>query len=173
VTAETFPRKPVPIALGLCAINWLLPGVGFILCKDYRRGALLFVLINLVFFLGVFFGGYVDAPGSWKPFTPNFNLVTGLTYIAQSFYGGGWLCMEYLQGLGEDGGGPFNIINLATKTYADLGVFHLVVAGGLNYFCTVRLYDFLAGIPEETIGEGGGVSDDPESENASISEKEG
>lgn len=115
----------------------------------------------------------MDAPGSWKPFTPNFNLVTGLTYIAQSFYGGGWLCMEYLQGLGEDGGGPFNIINLATKTYADLGVFHLVVAGGLNYFCTVRLYDFLAGIPEETIGEGGGVSDDPESENASISEKEG
>ena len=137
------------MALALCAANWLIPGLGYILSRDMARGATLFILINLCFAIGILMGGYILAPVSWAPFTPNFNLVGILTYLSQAFHGGGWLGLQGLQrAAASDTSAYFNLTALGSKPYADLGAFHLVVAGGLNYFATVRLWDLLAGNPQ-------------------------
>lgn len=135
--------------MALCLANWLVPGLGFVLTKDVARGVILFVVINACFAIGLFLGGYILPPLSWTPFSPNFNLVAILTYLAQFFHGGGWLALQYLQNLAAgDPEANFNMQRLGAMTYSDLGAFHLVVAGSLNYFSTVRLYDLLAGNPE-------------------------
>ncbi len=142
------------MAIALCILNWLIPGAGFAACRDYARGAALFVLINTIFAIGVLLGGYVLAPDSLVPMTRGFNLVGALTYLAEAFHGGGWVLIRFLQNVSADNPDAFfQMKNQAIKTYSDLGVFHLVVAGGLNYFATVRLYDLLAGNPELTEGE--------------------
>lgn len=162
MTPGTLPRKSVPAALGLCLVNWLVPGLGFFLVGDRLRGTVLFLIITFCFVVGALMGGYVLAPGSWHPRSPEFNLVTVLTYLAQSFNGGGWLLVQWLQGAAE--GNPeaaFNLVRLGTRTYSDLGVLHYIVAGSLNYLATVRLYDLLAGTVEGEVsggaeaGEGG------------------
>ncbi len=101
------------------------------------------------------------APASFHPRGEGFNLVGLLTYIAQAFHGGGWLALQTAQNAAaENPASFFNLHNLAARTYSDLGAFHLVVAGCLNYFATVRLYDLMAGTPELTEGSPG--SADPE-----------
>ena len=151
VAQQPLPRISVPAALGLCLLNWLIPGLGFALCKDWRRACVLFVLINICFAIGVLLGGTILPPLSWKPFTPDFNVVAVLTYLSQSFHGAGWLVLQALHGAAaETPDAYFNLRRMAASTYGDLGSFHLVVAGGLNYFATVRLYDLLAGSPELT-----------------------
>jgi hypothetical protein len=133
----------------LCLLNWLVPGAGYIAVKDVARGVTLFVVINLCFAIGLMLGGYILEPASWRPLTPQFNLVGVLTYLSQAFHGGGWLLLRFLQDASADTPQAFfNIEHQAARTYADLGAFHLVAAGALNYFATVRLYDLLAGTPE-------------------------
>ncbi|MCC6546649.1 hypothetical protein IT570_05725 [Candidatus Sumerlaeota bacterium] len=155
------------MALGLCVLNWLIPGLGFALCKDFRRAGVLFVLINLCFAVGVFFGGTVLLPLSWKPFTADFNVVAILTYLSQAFHGSGWLALQALHAAAESTPDAyFNLRHMAAKTFGDLGSFHLVVAGGLNYFATVRLYDLLAGSPEMTQEHGSTPVESAAQENA-------
>lgn len=108
------------------------------------------ILINGCFAIGLFYGGYVMVP-VFHFRHPEFNIVSLLTYISQAFHGGGWALMQFLHTLGnENGTGWFNLHRMAARPYSDLGVFHFVVAGGLNYFATVRLFDLLAGNPELT-----------------------
>ncbi len=147
---EKIPRTSKEKAFLYCFLNWLVPGLGYILCKDYPRGLTLLVLINACFVIGVFLGGYILPPLSWVPRNPEFNLVSILTYLSQAFHGSGWLGLQYLhEASSSDPEAYFSLTNLAGKSsYSDLGVFHLVVAGGLNYFATVRLYDLMAGTPE-------------------------
>ncbi len=121
--------------------------------KDYARGITLFFVINACLAIGILMGGYVLEPISWKPFTPEFNLVGILTYVVQGFSGGGFIFLNFFQArAAEDPESYFNIIRLGSQTLSDLGVFHLIVAGALNYFSTVRLYDLLAGCPELSEG---------------------
>ena len=142
----------------MCIGNCLIPGLGFALCKDYSRAALLFVSLNGCYLAGMAWGGYVLAPQSWVPMTPEFNLVTALTYLTQAFHGSGWLLQQALQIAGgrqllaEEPGffARFALQRMGALPYSDLGCFHLIVAGGLNYFATVRLYDLTAGVPEMT-----------------------
>lgn len=162
VTANQLPRKPVPHAMALCLLNWVIPGAGYIGVGDVARGVTLFILINATFATGVWMGGYILEPASWRPFTAEFNLVGILTYIVQAFHGGGWFLLDWLQdAAAADMGAFFNQKAQAVRTYSDLGVFHLITAGGLNYFATVRLYDLLAGTPEMS-GENPAALDEAE-----------
>jgi hypothetical protein len=151
VPHSPLPRTSVATALAVCLANWLVPGLGYVLCRDVTRGVILFITINACFAIGLYFGGYILIPPSWTPTNPNFNLVTVLTYLVQAFHGGGWLALQALHHVSAgDTEALFNLKRMAASTYSDLGAFHLVVAGGLNYFASVRLYDLLAGSPELT-----------------------
>lgn len=97
VTPGTLPRKSVPVALAWCTLNWLIPGLGYLLAGDRVRALLLFLIINFCFVVGLLMGGYILAPGSWHPRAPEFNLVTILTYLSQSFNGLGWVLLQWLQ----------------------------------------------------------------------------
>jgi hypothetical protein len=150
VSSSTFPRKPAAIALQFCLLNWLVPGAGYMAAGDYKRGSALFVIINSILIGGIAYGGYVVNP-QWNFRASDFNLVSLLTFIAQAFHGGGWLLLQWIEASAAGNAeSAFNIQNLAIKPFSDLGVFHLVVAGGLNYFATMRLYDLMAGNPELT-----------------------
>lgn len=147
----------------LCLLNWLIPGAGYLAVRDVSRGITLFLVINFCFAMGVLLGGYILVPATWSPRAAGFNLVGTLTYICQVFDGGGWLLVRILQNVSAgDADAFFNIKGQAVKTYSDLGAFHLVVAGGLNYFATVRLYDLLAGNPE--LSAESEAADEPEKE---------
>lgn len=136
-------------ALGLCVLNWLLPGAGYLAAGDWRRGVALMFLINSVFLAGVAFSGYVLVP-AFSPQDPTFNIFAVLTFLVQLFHGVG--CLGYL-GLSAVLPPPVlgALLGHPGAPYADLGAFHLAVAGGLNYFACVRLWDFLRG--EDAEGE--------------------
>ena len=127
-----------------------MPGAGYIVVRDIPRGATLMVLINAMLIIGIATGGYVLVP-AWSPKNPEFNIVAILTYLVEAFHGGGWLALHALQkSTAGSADAFFNLHRQSIRPFSDLGVFYLVVAGGLNYFSTVRLYDLLAGAPELT-----------------------
>jgi hypothetical protein len=149
------PRTSKPAALGLCVVNWFLPGVGYIAVGDTKRGIALFVAMNGCFLIGLLLGGYV-LPPEWSTSSPNFSIVSCLTFIMQFFHGIGWAAASVCWNLVQEGSQSGVVHFLAGNpgaTNSDFGSFHLLVAGGLNYFATSRLYDLLAGDPtngEET-----------------------
>lgn len=130
------------MALALCALNWLVPGAGYLATGQIRRGWALFGLINLVFLLGLIFNGYIFVP-SMNVASPLDNIVAVLTFIVQVCHAGGTLLVL---GAEKVGGLPATLlVRPAGAPYSDLGSFHFLVAGALNYFATTRLYDLLAG----------------------------
>jgi hypothetical protein len=146
IQPTSYPQRSASSALGLALANWLIPGAGFWIVGDRPRAITLFVVINACFAIGVLLGGHILAP-VWAPRDPEFNLVAILTYSAQAFHGAGWIGLQLLQrSAAAYPESFFNMRRLAGLTFADLGVFHLVVAGSLNYFATTRLYDLLRGM---------------------------
>lgn len=144
------PRLSTPEALILCALNWLVPGAGYLAVRDYARGLTFFAVINAILLAGVALGGYVLTP-VWHYRHPEFNLVAVLTYLTQALHGSGWLLLHALHGFAAQSPQSFfNIHAMSSRTYSDLGLFHLITAGGLNYYTTVRLYDLTAGNPKLT-----------------------
>ena len=138
----TLPQKPVPVALALSALNLLVPGAGFAVAGDWRRAAALFVVLNAIFAAGLAFNGVVIPPDTLNPRDPAFNIVGLLTFVVQMFHGGGCLLLVGLEGLP---GAPLRdwLVRDAAAAYSDLGSFHLLVAGALNYFASAKLYDVL------------------------------
>jgi hypothetical protein len=133
-------RQPLPVALGYCLANWLVPGVGFLLARDWARGIGILVLINGVFLLGLVFDGYMTVP-AMSPRDPSFNIFAALTFIVQLWHGGGVLAVFGAESMGGALAGL--LVRDPGGAYSDLGAFHFAVAGGLNYFATVRLYDLM------------------------------
>lgn len=150
---QLLPRKGRIVAAMLCVMNWLVPGTGYLAVGDQRRGWAQFAVINAVMLAGFALGGYF-LPPVFSRNDPNFSLVSLLTFLVQFFHGAGWGLATLaeaaarrseplpLEGLVRWFGGNPGAV------YSDLGQFHLVVAGGLNYYSTVRLYDLLAGNPD-------------------------
>lgn len=148
---DPLPRTTPSVALAYCAANWLIPGSGYLLWGNFARGITLLILINLLFLIGVAYGGHVVMP-AWYYKAPEFNIVAILTYLVEAFHGGGWLALQYLHSISETNpDAAFNSINMGQSAYSDLGVFHLIVAGGLNYASTVRLYDLCSGNTDLTV----------------------
>lgn len=152
-------QTTTPIALGYCALNLVVPGAGFLAARDWVRGACLVALVNGVFLLGLMFNGYVVVP-AFSPKDPLFNVVSLLTFVMQAFHGGG--CLAAIWAQGADGAVAGLLARDAGAPFADLGAFHLLVAGGLNYFATVKLFDLLTGRdswPEEVEADASGEGD--------------
>lgn len=139
LTPSEYPRRNGPQALALCAANWIVPGLGFLLAGDRRRALWLFGLINGVFVAGLAFNGYIYMP-PMSPRAPDFNIVATLTFIVQACNAGFTMMILWAGKAGVD-----LLARPAGAAFADLGAFHLLVSGGLNYFATVRLYDLLTG----------------------------
>lgn len=153
---------PLPTALALCTVNWLVPGAGYLLRGEVRRGALLFLLLNTCFLIGLAHGGYYFVP-AWNPRSPNFNIVACLTYAVQFFHGGGWMLSWLLEGAAADGNRLAGfLVGSPGATHSDLGVFHVLVAGGLNYFATVRLYEVCRGMGAKPQSAAAGEADSAE-----------
>lgn len=163
-------RQPLPLAMGYCAANWLVPGLGFLLTRDWARGIGVMVLINGVFLLGLAYDGYLIVP-ALNPRDRAFNVFAALTFIVQLAHGGGFLAVYAAEQLG----GPLAslLVKNPGAAYSDLGGFHFAVAGGLNYFATVRLWDLMR--PDGTSPEGGSTGQAPKmgSETAGGSGGEG
>jgi len=144
-----YPRKSKPVALCLALANWIIPGLGYFLVKDNRKAIGLFLIINGIFLLGLFaYDAYIYIP-SFVPRTPEFNIVAILTLLAQLCHGVGTVGLILLE---KASGGEFNLlVRDPGQTYSDIGSFHLLVAGVLNYFACMKLYDDLTGWvdPEE------------------------
>lgn len=146
-------RQSRPAALGMCLLNLAVPGAGYAAAGDLARGALLFLLLNACFAAGLTYEGYVLVP-AFDPRHPAFNIVGLLTFIVQCFDAGG----TGLVLLAERMGGPLArlLVRDPGGAYSDLGAFHLLVAGGLNYFSTVRLFDLLTGADTHEVLETAG-----------------
>lgn len=136
-------RQPMPVAIAYCVLNWIVPGAGYLAARDMKRGIALAILLNGIFLLGLAYDGYLYVP-PLAPADPAFNIVSLLTFIVQCCHAGGVLIL-----LGaEKAFGPDSVlVRNPGGPFSDLGSFHFLVAGALNYFATTRLYDLLAGDP--------------------------
>lgn len=155
--------KPIP-SLGLCALNWVIPGLGFLLAGDMVRGVSLLVLINGVFAAGLLFGGYIYVPPMMMG-QEGFNIVALLTFLVQVCHGGGTGLILLAQQVGE----PLEnlLVRNAGAPFSDLGALHFTVAAALNYFATTRLWDYLTGRVELEV-----LDQEKEAESAESTDEE-
>lgn len=146
-SAKRRKKAAGPSALGPMILSWLIPGYAFMRNGHVARGVFFFVALQVTFLIGVWLRGSVLVP-EFNFREPGFNLINVLIFITQMFNGGlGFLSML------PDVLGPTAAIFPYDEaaTYADLGVFYLLVSGGMNYFVMVRGYDcFYSGQVSET-----------------------
>ncbi|MEQ8822122.1 MAG: hypothetical protein RLY93_17940 [Sumerlaeia bacterium] len=144
-------RRSLDQTLAFCALNWILPGSGYLAAGIRTRGWTLFALLNGCFLLGLAFNGTTEMPGL-LPSSENWNIVAVLTFMVKVCHGGGTMLLLWLAD-SESLLGRLLVRDPGTA-YSDLGSFHLLVSGGLNYFATVRLYDILTGADEDELARG-------------------
>jgi hypothetical protein len=126
----------------LLGLNWLLPGLGFVLCRRHARGLTQFLIVIVTFALGLAWHGGVDWP-SWLPSAPDFNLINNFTFLIQLGMGLPAI-LSLLANLSTGLATTLHLGFLAgtpTHPYYELGVFYMIVAGAINYFATCNLYD--------------------------------
>lgn len=118
-------------------LSWLIPGYGFIHNKHWKRGLFFFVVLQLTFLIGAFaFKGLVMKPE--LPGSESFNVVALLTFIVQMFNGG----LALLSLLPDLFGRGLAVLPYQEDySWADLGAFYMLVAGGMNYFVLMSTYD--------------------------------
>ena len=141
------PLEPVAV-LGL---NWLAPGVGFIIKGKYRQGIILFLILNTTFLIGLLLYGEVTVP-TVQTDDASFNWLNILTFIGQMGNGGMSILSISLHTLAE----KKNIQIFQTNSahpWADLAVLYFLVSGAMNYFATCNLWDRVYRTPVETKGE--------------------
>jgi hypothetical protein len=114
---------------------WLIPGLGHILQRDYRRGLILFVVTQSVFILGMMFHGAV----LWPPINEHdwgFNAMNILTFAVQLGNGlASLLCLAISNHFSEWAA------NARAHTLFELGSIYLLMAGAINSFTVGQLYD--------------------------------
>ena len=119
--------RPAMFSVALIA-GWLVPGLGHVLAKRPRRGAILFVTITLMFTLGLLMQGklYVADPSDLLE-TLGFvgDLGSGLLYI-----------VSRIADLGH------GAVQIAT---ADYGTKFIVVAGLLNFIAAIDAHNLKIG----------------------------
>jgi len=124
------PAQPQTRSFGYSALilGWLIPGAGHLLTRHWIRALLLFVVITLMFVLGLAMQAKVYVPNTGDPLDMlGFagDLGTGLLYfIARVF------------SLGQ------STVQLAT---ADYGTKFVVVAGLLNFIAAVDAHNLRIG----------------------------
>ena len=119
--------RPALFSVALIA-GWLVPGLGHVLAKRPRRGAILFVTITLMFTLGLLMQGklYVADPGDLLEMLGFVgDLGSGLLYI-----------VSRVADLGH------TAVQVAT---ADYGTKFIVVAGLLNFIAAIDAHNLRIG----------------------------
>jgi hypothetical protein len=119
--------KPAFFSVALVA-GWLVPGLGHVLAKRPKRGAILFVTITLMFALGLLMQGklYVANPS---------DLLEMLGFVGD--LGAGLLYL--VSRIADLGHGA---VQVAT---ADYGTKFIVVAGLLNYISAIDAHNLRIG----------------------------
>ncbi len=134
---------PVSRLWAAIAVNWLVPGSGYFLVGERRRGWGLVMLLNGMFLLGLGLHGSV----LWPEFnfrSPTFNIINVLTFSVEMGAGGPALaCLAARSGAGEASGSTLVRWLSGDPSHAlhDLAVFHLLLVGALNYFACCALHD--------------------------------
>jgi hypothetical protein len=125
--STTVMTKPALISVALIA-GWLVPGLGHVIAKRPKRGAILFVTITLMFALGLLMQGklYVADPSDLLEMLGFFgDLGSGLLYI-----------------IGRVGDLGHGAVQIAT---ADYGTKFIVVAGLLNFIAAIDAHNLRIG----------------------------
>ena len=125
------------------ALNWLLPGVGYLALGDKRRGLALVILLNGMFLLGVKLQGGVILP-EFNVKSSTFNVINVLTFTVQLGAGcPSLLSLEAHQATEKGSTSPLIRFLAGEESAAtfDLGSFHLLLVGALNYFACCAIYD--------------------------------
>ncbi|MDD4278660.1 hypothetical protein GX645_05285 [Candidatus Sumerlaeota bacterium] len=120
--------KRISVMLGA----WLIPGLGFWVNGARKQAIILFILIELLFAVGLCLSGTIVIPSTFNPMASEANIVAILSFIVQFFNGGGLIISQVL---------PAN----ETASFSDLGSFWLMVSSGLNYFAMLSVWDHFYG----------------------------
>jgi len=133
------------------ALNWIVPGSGYFLVGERFRALALVVLLNGVFALGLGLKGAVIVP-EFRLGQPSFNIINVLTFGMQLGAGGPALLSmagHHLQVSGKNWGIVRYLGGQESAAVHDLGSFHLLLVGALNYFACCALYDRFRPRPRE------------------------
>lgn len=137
---RTYSWGRVWAAVGL---NWVVPGSGWFLVGERVRAWALVLLLNGVFLLGLGLKGAVIVP-EFNFRSPTFNIINVLTFTVQ-VGAGGPSCLSLgardLQSKGNDSAPVRFFAGKESAAVHDLGAFHLLLVGALNYFACCALYD--------------------------------
>jgi len=115
--------------------SWLVPGLGFVVQRNYWRGVAIFFLINGTFVIGLLLHGTILIP-EFRYSSPAFNIVSLLTFIGQMGNGGAnFFCLAH------DKWNWGLIRPLETHPWFDLATLYLLISGCMNYFCVCSFYD--------------------------------
>ena len=124
-----------PLAWGVGALAWLIPGIGHLMVKRWWRAALMGGSVWICFFLGMSMGGHMFSTStgqgsSWLQVPPMIaNLGSGILYLA---------CWMLDIGFADD------LTQAARATY-EYGNTFLLIAGLLNYLAMLDAFDIAAG----------------------------
>ncbi len=136
-----------PLSLGrvwtAVTVNWLVPGMGYLVAGDRRRGWALVLLLNGAFLLGLGLRGGVVVP-DFNPRSAYFNVINVLSFTVQMGGGGPSLLSLAAHQMAPSGSHGAVTRFLAGEESAatfDLGSFHLLLVGALNYFACCAIYD--------------------------------
>ena len=119
---------PRGVLVRVCALAWLVPGLGHFLLKRKGRGGILFAAIVGMFLLGIGMQGefFRVASGSY---------LRTLGFFGQMCVG---LPLPVTRFFGYSGGNPYFVSS-------DYGTAFLVAAGMLNVLCVLDAYDIAMG----------------------------
>lgn len=120
---EAEPATFSMMAVVAPAVGWLVPGLGHVVQRRWWRGALLFISVFALFFLGLAMQGKIYAPNTG-------DILDMLGFVGNLGAGGLYIVS---QGMGWGQGA----VNRAT---ADYGTKYMIVAGLLNLICAVDAY---------------------------------
>lgn len=134
--SPTPSNQPPRVGWASVFLNWLVPGVGFILAGRRARGFTQMGIVLVTFAAGIALRGGVTWP-TWT-LDSGFNLVNIVTFIIQMGAG-----LPALVSLGCHLLGYTPLGGIPAATYFELGGYYLLVAGALNYFATCNLHDRL------------------------------
>ena len=117
-----------PLAVAAPLLGWLAPGAGHFLLKRYYRGALMFISVFAMFFLGLWMDG--------KIYNPNTGDILDMLGFVGDIGGGGLYILGRIMEWGH------GAVAVAT---ADYGTKYIIVAGLLNIICIVDAYHIAIG----------------------------
>ena len=127
-TARVSEDSSTIAAYALFVAGWLVPGAGHLLQRRWVRGALLFVSITMMFFLGLGMQG--------KLYAPNTGEVLDMLGFVGDLGAGGLYLLSTAAGWGQ------NLVQVVTQDY---GTKFLVVAGLLNFIAAVDAHSIRMG----------------------------